>query len=69
MDHFAVLTPHEQLVETVLYIGQGIFNQGYMELSVDHLDHVENHWFNLRKTKRKCCKLQKKLSIKKCYLS
>jgi len=22
MDHFAMLTPHEQLVETVLHIGQ-----------------------------------------------
>ena len=33
-----MLTPHEQLVETVLHIGA--FYQGFMELSVEH---VENH--------------------------
>jgi len=33
MDHFAVLTAHEQLVESVLQIG---FYQGFMKLSVDH---------------------------------
>jgi len=33
MDHFALLTPHEQLIETVLHIGQwtqGMFNQEFM---------------------------------------
>jgi len=30
MDHFAMLTPHEQLVETVLYIGQ--WTQGHVQL-------------------------------------
>jgi len=36
MGHFALLTPDEQLVETVLHIGQWTFYQGFMELSADH---------------------------------
>jgi len=47
MDHFALLTPHEQHVETTLHIGglnllhkrlqlSGTFCRGFMELSVDH---------------------------------
>jgi len=35
MGHFAVLTPHEQLVEIVLHISQWTFYQRFMELSVD----------------------------------
>jgi len=37
MGHFAILMliPHEQLVETVLHIGQWTFHQRFMELSVD----------------------------------
>jgi len=45
MDHFAMLTPHEQLVETALHI---------MELSVDHLKfqvvHRWSTWTTLRIT-------------------
>jgi len=36
MDHFAMPTLHEQLVETVLHVGQWIFYEGFRELSVDH---------------------------------
>ena len=36
MAHFAMLTPLEQLVETVLHMGQLTFYQGIDELSVDH---------------------------------
>ena len=51
MDHFAMLTPHEQLVETVLHKGKWKFYQELMELSLDHkkflVDHLENHWYKL----------------------
>jgi len=35
MGHFAMLAPHEQLVETLLYVGQVPFYQRFMELSLD----------------------------------
>jgi len=35
MDHFPMLTPHEQLMETVLHVGQRTFDQGFLELFVD----------------------------------
>jgi len=34
MDDFAMLSPHEQLVETVLQIGQWTFYQWFMAASV-----------------------------------
>jgi len=34
MGYFAVLTPHEPLVETVSHIGRWTFYQRFMELSV-----------------------------------
>jgi len=54
MDHLAMLTPYEQLVETVLKIIQWTFHQGFMEVSVGslkipcvspvvHVDHVDIH--------------------------
>jgi len=36
MDHFAVLIPHEQLVETVLHVGQWRFYQEFMKHSAAH---------------------------------
>jgi len=37
MDHFALLTPHEQLVEAVYKLKfSRTFHQGFTELSVDH---------------------------------
>jgi len=47
MDHFSMptVTPHEQLVETVLHIGQWTFYQGFMKLSVDHWKfQVDHRW-------------------------
>jgi len=35
MDRFAMLKPHEQLVETVLHISQEMFHQQFMELSIN----------------------------------
>jgi len=35
MGHFAMLTRHEQLVETVLHIDQRTFYKRFMKLSVD----------------------------------
>jgi len=31
MNHFVVLTPHEQLIEAVLHTVQGMFYQGFVE--------------------------------------
>jgi len=36
MDHYGILAPHKQLVETGLHIGEWTFYQGFMELCVDH---------------------------------
>jgi len=36
MDHFVILTLHEQLVKNVLHVGQWRFYRGFVELSVDH---------------------------------
>jgi len=56
MDHFAKLTPHEQLVWSyILYCTVKAFYEDFMEFCraleipcgppVDHPDHVENHYF------------------------
>ena len=54
MDHFALLAPYEQLVQTVLHIDQWIFYKGFKELPVHHqkfqMDHRWPTWIKLRLT-------------------
>ena len=61
MGYFAMLTPHEQLVDTVLHIDQTVNSRACRilvpELSVGHyklqVDHVEYHCYKLNPAERK----------------